>query len=193
MTVRQADICSFRVQKGKLGDYQFNALDYVPPCRGEECQIHENCIYFQGGVNMASCRVEANYLRSVHETWGLLIQKAPDPFLMQWVGTHIIKLYHHLFKMHMEEMALKSLTYTDKGGKKAIEPVIEAQEKVMERIVNHWQKLNLFELAKECGFLTVLTDPANARRVAGGAKPGAGDPGFYSRMKRVNASVDEKE
>lgn len=186
MSIRQQDICSIKLQKGRVEGYSFTSLDYVGPCKGEECPIADECIYWQNNSRIATCRVEGNYLRGVHETFMELVEKVPDPFVMQWVGSHMMKLYHQLIKMQLEEMAIKGrLTYQEKGGKMAIHPVFREIREIIRSIRSEWRDSGLYDIAREHGFLGALTDPANARRIAKGGKvnPGAGDPGFYSRMK----------
>lgn len=185
MSIRSQDICSIRMQKGRVEGYTFTSLDYVGPCKGEDCPIADECNYWQNNSRIATCRVEANYLKAVHDTFMELVDKVPDPFMMQWVGSHFIKLYHQLIKMQMEEMAIRGrYTYEDKSGKKMIHPVFKEIREIIKSIRSEWKDSGMLELAKTYGFLGTMTDPSNAKRIAKGGKLGVGDPGFYSRMRQ---------
>jgi hypothetical protein len=112
------------------------------------------------------------------------MELVPDPFIMQWIGSHMIKLYHQLIKMQIEEMSIRGrISYMEKTGKISIHPVFKEQRDIIKAIRSEWKDSGLQELAKQHGFLGVALDPKAAKKIASG-KPGAGDPGFYDCLKK---------
>ena len=166
------------------------ALDYVRACRQEKCPLAKECSYFRENVRVGACQVELRFIKRITESFQMILEKDPDPFIMQWVGLHVIPLYHDLVKFRMEEMAITgNKTVADKSGKLSVHPIYREIRDTIKAIRSEWKDSGLMEFAKKHGFLGVglqlkgVSEPLELQE---------GQPGFYEAMSG-SASKEEPE
>jgi len=192
MPIREKDLNTLKLKKGNLTEELGMVVwDYVKPCTKEECIIANHCPYWQNNDRIFTCKVEATYLKSAMEPFQAMLEKSPDPFVMRWVGMHLIPLYHQLCKMEMYEIAVsdQSRVYADKAGKLSIHPVYREIREINREIFGLWKNANLLEFAKQSGFLS----PKKMKSVKGIIEQGDADQGvpeFYEEMSGNNGAVD---
>lgn len=179
-----------KVGKGRIGGLPVKIWDKVRPCIGEACELFLDCPYFQteekklkaresarDKTELGVCRVEQKYLLSILTPFLSLLSKVPDPFVMQWVGMHLIPLYHDLVQLKMEKAKLGNLTYFDSKGVKRIHPVYDQLLKTHKEILTVWRTTGLLKIAQDAGYFQ-----------AGGKMPSDddnildGDPDAYDEM-----------
>lgn len=153
-----------RVPKGNIGNVVIAIWDQVRACPGDECNLYSRCPYFYGKDletvrrkkekgTLGLCRVEQKFLHHNLKPFWELLKKAPDEFVMQAIGMHLIPLYHDLVQLLMEKASLKRVTYSDSKGQLRVHPVYDQLEKTHKAIMQTMKSSGLHDLAKEVGYL----------------------------------------
>ena len=122
-------LSKFNIGKGIVGGHRFAVWDYIGPCQGDECVIHDVCTYKDAKPTSdrqtKKCGIERYYMSVVFKPFADLVDKLKDPFVMQWVGLHIIPLYHQLIKLKKFERSLASPIDISSKGDARIHPVLK--------------------------------------------------------------------
>ena len=137
------------------GKVSFSSWDFIHNCNGKECPLWRVCTYYGDGTNqrLRRCRVQMQYMANQLRVFLPLIQRAPDPFIVQAIGDHILPLYHDLCKVLMEITAYEgSLMYTDKGGKKAVMPLLKEKREIIGIIWKVMKESGMIDYAKRAGY-----------------------------------------
>ncbi|MFZ3046507.1 MAG: hypothetical protein WA151_11375 [Desulfatirhabdiaceae bacterium] len=159
MPLNKPFIGEFQIQKGNLeGGLQVNLWDAVRTCKGTECRLAYKCKYAESkrelrDVEHLPCRIERKYLVQVLDPFLQLIDIVKDPFLMNWVGMHLIPMYVDLCQLKMEKLKVDNITYTDKKGEKKIDPIYDEVRKAHREILSACKTMGIYDLAKKAGFL----------------------------------------
>lgn len=183
MPIARQKITEFNLLKGRVEDteWSFQSFIYVKPCDPARCYIAEMCTYEKSGT----CSVERQYLMSVFNPMNALMQVAPDPFIIHWIGTHILPAYHTLIKFKKRELSLRDVIFETKSGDLKGHPIykmINDQEKV---IIDLWTKSGIFELTKKAGFLKVADNLLPTVSVNQDKKSFEnGQDGYYEQMSQ---------
>uniref|UniRef100_A0A6M3IMK1 Uncharacterized protein n=1 Tax=viral metagenome TaxID=1070528 RepID=A0A6M3IMK1_9ZZZZ len=138
-----------------ITQFSFAVWDFVDVCKGPKCPIHARCPFATraGGVQRKKCGVERQYLDAVLGPYTELLRKTRDPFLGQWVGLHIVPLYHQLVKLKKIERSLDTAEVIDKNLNIKIHPVYKEIRSVINAIRTEWNRSGIFRLAKDEGYL----------------------------------------
>lgn len=110
------------VHKGDLGEVEkvpFNAWDYIHFCTGESCKISHLCTYEHSG----KCGIERDYLKSVLEPFNAILTEEEDPILNQWLGLHLIPLYHDLIRIKKAKLIYDEVIMKEFGGGMKVNPL----------------------------------------------------------------------
>lgn len=158
MVLDPKQLTRFNPGRGVIGGYRFAVWDFVGKCQGDDCILHKVCTYKDGKVGgkdprAKKCSVERYYMGVVFKPFSELIEKTKDPFLMQWVGLHIIPLYHQLIKLKKIERSLDSPMDTTIKGDVRAHPVLGEIRKVIAAIRAEWKSSGLMEIARDEGYM----------------------------------------
>lgn len=155
------------VRKGFIGDSGVEVLiwDKVRDCRADDCPIFQSCPYMAtafkrkkaaelraAGKRIGNCGVEMKYIYHIEQPFLAMMQKSPEPFIMQTIGMHLIPLYHDLIQLKIEKAGLKEITYRDSKGTLRIHPVFDQLDKVHKMILTAWRSSRLMQFAIDAGF-----------------------------------------
>ena len=158
MPVDKNQLTNFNVGKGVIGGHRFAVWDFVGKCQGDECIIHDVCSYkdVNPGTERPTkkCGVERYYMGVVFKPFGELVEKVKDPFIMQWVGLHIIPLYHQLIKLKKFERSLDSPMDTTIKGDVRAHPVLKEIRTVIAAIRAEWKSSGMMEIARDEGYMS---------------------------------------
>ena len=179
-------LSKFNIGKGIVGGHRFAVWDYIGPCQGDECVIHDVCTYKDAKPTSdrqtKKCGIERYYMSVVFKPFADLVDKLKDPFVMQWVGLHIIPLYHQLIKLKKFERSLASPIDISSKGDARIHPVLKEIRAVISAIRTEWRMSGLMEAAKDEGYLSgSFPEPLDTTDLEG-------DAGYHDSLY-----VDEEE
>jgi hypothetical protein len=156
-----SQLYEMRLPKGKIGKLQIKIWDKVRSCDGESCELYDDCPYFRTDEQkfratqtnkLGACKVEQRYLYSILSPFLDLLQKVPDPFVMQWVGMHIVPMYHDLVQLKMEKAKLRNVVYYDSKGVKRVHPIYDQLLRTHKEILGAWKTTGLAKIASDAGF-----------------------------------------
>ncbi len=187
------DLAAFRAGKGRIGKYSFAVWDYVSSCLGDKCPLSEVCTYKASPSNKSvkKCGIERYYIRTIVEPFAVLAQELKDPFIMHWIGLHLVPLYHHLVKFKKVERALSSPMDKTKAGDLRVHPIYREIRNTIKAIRTEWKTSTLVQIAKDEGYFGRLPSPL------GGLEDGDlhGDPDYVSSLEedRFDEPEDEDE
>ncbi len=163
MAIDKNQLTNFNVGKGVIGGHRFAVWDFVGPCQGDKCIIHDVCSYKDAKSTSdrptKKCGVERYYMGVVFKPFFGLVEKTKDPFVMQWVGLHIIPMYHQLIKLKKVERSLKSPMDTTIKGDVRVHPVLKEIRSVIAAIRAEWKASGLMEVARDEGYLGSMPAP----------------------------------
>jgi len=198
MAVNKNQITNFKMGRGTIGEFSFAAWDFVSDCKGGECDLFKVCEYAKEYVSAGiekqrrKCGVEAYYIRRVSHPFFEIVQNLKDPFIMQWVGFHIVPLYHHLVKFKKVERSLENPMMMTVRGDSVIHPVYREIRNTIAAIRKEWKNSGLMQIAKDEGYLGRLPSP-----LAGDDDdPIDGDPDYHDTLydeKDYTEESDEPE
>ena len=114
-------INTIKVKKGNVAKVPFNAWDYVRNCIGEKCSISHMCDYPRD----CKCGIEKAYLTAVLQPYNELLIEAADPVLNQWLGIHLIPLYHDLIRIKMAKLQYDSVVLSGPMGRITVNPLLQ--------------------------------------------------------------------
>lgn len=172
---------SLSIARGFVGDCQLNIWDKVKGCAGVECKFARLCPYQRStrpGKRFApeACLVEQKYLSANLSSMLLLLQKVNDPFIMQWVGMHLIPLYLDLVQLKMEKLLVEDIVYDDNKGQKRVHPIFEEIRRTHREIFAVWRTTGLQRIAAKAGFFKA------GGEIIPKADPDMGDGDSYELM-----------
>jgi len=157
MPVDKNQLTKFNIGKGVVGGHRFAVWDYIGKCQGDECVIHDVCSYKDAKPTSdrqtKKCGIERYYMGVVFKPFGELVEKTKDPFIMQWIGLHIIPLYHQLIKLKKFERSLKSPMDVSSKGDVRAHPVLKEIRTVISAIRTEWRMSGLMEIVKDEGYM----------------------------------------
>jgi hypothetical protein len=174
---------SVSVKKGSVEKVPFNAWDYVRKCHGEKCKISHLCEFKAVGP----CRIEKDYLLAVLEPYNELLVEEADPILNQWLGLHLIPLYHDLIRLKMAKMAYDEVVFSSKFGSITVNPLIHELRAQMKAIRNELMDSGIQRLLRLRGHVGGVVDKQLG-------VTGDGELGYYEQMSsRENGDRDRRD
>jgi hypothetical protein len=147
------------MNKGTIGGAEIIMWDFVANCNMEECVIFKLCGYTKNPKK--KCGLERRYISGVIRPFFDLARKisrkkvTPDPFMMQWIGLHVLPLYSQLAKLCKEEAALSDV-YKDGRKNKTIHPIYAEIRSVIFAIRKEWSGGGLLQIAQAHGYLSEI-------------------------------------
>ena len=154
------DLAAFRAGKGLIGKYSFAVWDYIGPCQGDECPLNDVCTYKTTSKSKTKkCGIERYYIRTIVEPFAQLAQELKDPFIMHWIGLHLVPLYHHLVKFKKVERALSNPMDKTRMGDLRVHPIYREIRNTIKAIRTEWKTSGLIQTAKDEGYLGRLPSP----------------------------------
>lgn len=163
-TINRLYLAKLPICKGRIGQTQVLLWDYVGPCSGDKCPVSKDCPYGREH----RCGLERYFLGAVLKPFFELAYKyenSPDPFVMQWIGIHIIPLYRILARLYKEELMLERPVV----GKK-VHPIYGEIRTTIEAIRKEWNQSGLVDLAKGFGYLKGVPSPGKKYKGVGRPK-----------------------
>lgn len=101
------------------------------------------------------CLLEKKYMTAVTKPFIDLIGLINDPFVVQWVGMHLVPLYHDLVVLKMEKLRIldgDQISYEDDKGTKKIHPIFDELRKAHAEIFKAWKTTGLLKIAANVGY-----------------------------------------
>jgi len=111
----------------------------VDDCDPENCPLVDDCPYKDRKIN--KCSVQSRYLKVVFRVASGKIGNMMDEDVMLMIGLELIPLYNQLFKLKVQDQAIKSSVYTDKDGKFRVNPTYKEIREVMKHIRQIWKEV----------------------------------------------------
>lgn len=146
-------------KKGEVTTRRLLAWDFASPCTRENCSIHQDCPYkVEQASGSQPCGIEVQYLRSVSRPFFELIDKVQDPFVEQWVGLHLVPLYHQLVKLKKYERGLLSPIIKSHGTER-VHSVYREIRGVIKAIREEWRHSGILQVALRAGYLKGVLIP----------------------------------
>lgn len=159
MPVNPSKVGELTLHKGFINDIQINLWDKVRQCTGSNCPYASMCPYERSTFDPADlkakstvCLIEQKYLTINLAPFMTLLERVNDPFIMQWVGMHLIPLYYDLCQLKMEKLLIQEIEYEDAGGRKRIHPIFEEIRRTHSEIFRIWRTTGLQRIAENAGF-----------------------------------------
>lgn len=156
--VRPHDRGDIRIRKGFLDGMPVNIWDKVRQCKFEKCPLWNDCPYYKvDGIDRSrktSCLVEHKYVSENLKPFMELFKRIPDPFVLQFVGMHIIPMYVDLVQLKVDKLKLKDYWYTDIKGVIKAHPILDQILRTHNSILDAWRKVDLIKIAREAGFFS---------------------------------------
>jgi hypothetical protein len=162
--VDRSQVTQFNLGRGVIGGFRFAVWDYVAPCQGKKCILHNHCTYKDPtagikGKHARKCGIERYYMGVVLKPFFELAEKLRDPFIMQWIGLHMVPLYGHLIKLKKYERSLGSPMEVTLKGDCRVNPVYREIRNVIVAIRKEWKYSGLVQAAKDEGYLGAMPHP----------------------------------
>ena len=135
--------------------------DKLRKCNGIDCRFASICphrcakIIPQPG---AVCLVESHYITANLDPMLKLIDRSKDPFVMQWIGMHLVPLYLDLVQLKLEKLLLEEIVYKDGKGQIRVHPIFDEIRKTHREIFTVWKTSGLRAIADSCGFFKPPVD-----------------------------------
>ena len=158
--------------------FSFTVWDFVDECKREKCPLYQRCVFATRAEKsrVKKCGVERQYLNAVLAPYAELLRKVRDPFMAQWIGMHMIPLYHHLVKLKKIEQSLDTPETIDKNMNIRIHPVYKEIRAVISSIRTEWNRSGIFQIAKDEGYL------GSGVPLIGDDEDMDGDGGYHDRL-----------
>ena len=124
-------------EKGRIVIYSW---DYVDVCMWEQCKAHDKCVFYikRTEPTGGQCKVMHWFLKGVAVTFFNGQQTGIDVWR---VGMHLMPLYRVYCKLLIAEVADPIAIYTDKQGRKQINPLYKQITDMADKISREVSKL----------------------------------------------------
>ncbi len=166
---------TMEVRKGSLSGNSFNAWDFVRNCTGDACCVSHLCDFKSKGP----CRIEKDYLTAVLEPYNKLLYEEADPVLNQWVGLHLIPLYHDLIRIKMGKVLHEEVLYKSMSGKVSVNPLLGELRAQLRAIRVELTDSGIMNLLRKRGHIGGVVDRALKLSKDYDVD---GEPGYYEKM-----------
>lgn len=183
MPIKRERMLQFSLSKGCVENtgVSFSSFLYVKPCDVNKCFISDICTYSKTGC----CAVEKEYLMAVFRPMHSLMAVAPDPYIMHWLGTHILPAYHTLIKFKKRELSLNDVVFDSGKGEIKPHPIYRMINEQERAILDLWSKSGIFEIMKKSGFIKTPTLFPNIDDIVSSKNNnGDGQQGYYESMSQ---------
>jgi hypothetical protein len=173
------NIGSLNLDKGIIRDgHSLFAWDAIQDCDVSSCPVSKKCTYLKRG----KCAVQVAYLKrlcnDVCKTY-----KYMDDLQYFKIGTQIIPLYSHLFRLKLLELSLKEIVYVNPKGVKFIHPVYKEIRQTLSTIHLMWKDLGVTPEIPEM-------PPLNGKPTLKGRNYIYGDPTYAEKLANMDNNID---
>ena len=157
--------------------YDFVVWDYIHACEPSTCELakHDICNYDKEGL----CGVEEWYVNAIFAVLAGFAERSGDVLVKQWLGFHVMPLYHQLVKLKKLEWAVSAvgrMEFQTKMGDWKIHPVYREIRDTIRAITMEWKVAGMQDVARELGYL-------------GGAVPDGINDAMMSRKRRKRGDI----
>lgn len=144
--------------KQQSDKYEFVVWDYIHACEPGTCELARNdiCTYINNEKEPGLCAVEEWYIHNIFATLAEFAKKSGDDLVKQWLGFHLMPLYHNLVKLKKTEWAISAMgriEYQTNIGDWKIHPIYKELRETIRSITREWKVAGMMEVAKELGYL----------------------------------------
>jgi len=158
--------------------YDFVVWDYIHACEPSVCELAKKdiCNYTKEGL----CGVEEWYVNAIFAVLAGFAKKSGDPLVKQWLGFHVMPLYHQLVKLKKLEWAVSAvgrMEFETRQGEWKIHPVYREIRDTIRSITMEWKMAGMQDVARELGYL-------------GAATPDGINDAMMSRKRRKRGDVN---
>jgi len=162
----------------QAGKYDFVVWDYIHACEPSVCELAKKdiCNYTKEGL----CGVEEWYVNAIFAVLAGFAKKSGDPLVKQWLGFHVMPLYHQLVKLKKLEWAVSAvgrMEFETRQGEWKIHPVYREIRDTIRSITMEWKMAGMQDVARELGYL-------------GAATPDGINDAMMSRKRRKRGDVN---
>lgn len=184
--IRQWELNTLKIAKGKISSKSFPLWDAVPLC-DDECLIYDSCTY----EKEKRCKLRVIYLRTILSMAldALPKDKREDEYHLQLLGCSLIPLFSQLslFKIVEYSVGMDPLILVKGGGVK-MHPVYGEIRKTLKDIDDVWVKLGIGRRPKGIGDQLPIS-PKTGKGVEKGVDLIHGQGDYYDSMLENHESM----